>query len=414
MAGRPRFDIGTHGDLSTPHQLPSGQWQTKGRFRDADGKTRPVTATGATPAKAKAALRLKFKDRRARMGNGELSSESPLFELFDQWLETVQARIRPDDATEHGDKKWISKSTADGYQDIVERILKPDLGQVLIRELTPQRAHHFLAGRETRQRDIRVVLNQVCRLGVQFGAMQFNPIRETEAPPRKPSDKRTLAENEVSMLIGRIKEWQGEWQGGPRRAYALVEIFVLLMATGERIAEVLALRWDDIEHLDDDTQPVRVTISGTIGKDGKRKPLPKTDHGYRTVLLPEFGRRALQTQRDRGIPYDLVFPTRKGTPFFPSNIRTHWREIRGQDYKWVVPKSFRKTAATIIEREFGAEAAAAQLGHGSPDVTRKHYIRRAKVAGDYTSALEGFDPFPVNKRSIRPNLHVVGDEETPV
>jgi integrase len=413
MAGRPRLNIGTYGNIPDPWQMPSGQWQTKTSFRDSDGVTRPVTATGATPAKAKAALRAKLKDRRSRMGGDELSGESTLAELLDQWMETVRARIRPDNATEHGDKKWISKDTAEGYQDIVDRILKPDLGQVLIREWTPQRAHRYLSGRETRQREIRVVLNQTCSLGVRFGAMEFNPIRETVAPPRKVADKRTLTESEVSLLISRIKAWQGEWQGGPRRAYALVEIFVLLMATGERIAEVLALRWEDIEFLDDEKQPVRVTTAGTVGKDGKRKSLPKTDHGYRTVLLPEFGRRALQTQCDCEIPYDLVFPTRKGTPFFPSNIRTHWHEIRGEDYKWVVPKSFRKTAATTIEREFGAEAAAAQLGHGSPDVTRKHYIRRAKVAGDYTSALDRFDPFSVNKRSKRPNLHVVGDEETP-
>lgn len=412
MAGRPRLEIGTYGNIADPWQLPSGQWQTKTRFRDSDGVTRPVTATGDTPAKAKAALRAKLKTRQNRMDGDDLSSESTLAALLDQWMETVRARIRPENATEHGDKKWLSKDTADGYQDIVDRILKPELGQVLLRELTTQRVHKYLSSRETRAREIRVVLNQACSLGVRFGAMPFNPVKETVAAPRSTPDKRTLREDEVPLLIDRIKTWQGEWRGGPKRGYALAEIFTLLMASGERIAEVLALRWEDIEFLDDNSQPVRVTISGTLGRDGKRKPLPKSDDGYRTVLLPNYGRRALQTQRDRQIPYDLVFPTRKGTPFFPSNIRTHWREIRGEDYKWVVPKTFRKTAATTIEREYGAEAAAAQLGHSSPDITRRHYIRRAKVAGDYTSALDRFDPFPVNKRSIRPNLHVVGDEET--
>lgn len=413
MAGRPRLEIGTYGNIADPWKLPSGQWQTKTRFRDSDGVTRPVTATGNTPAQAKTNLKVKLKGRQARMGTAELGSESPLAELLDKWMLTVRARIRPEDATEHGDRKFISQSTADGYQYIVERILKPGLGEVLLRELTTQRVHHYLSGRTTRVREIRVVLNQACGLGVRFGALSFNPVRETEAPPRTTSDKRTLTEAEVALLIGRIKEWQGDWRGGPRRGYALVEIFALLMASGERIAEVLALRWNDIEFLDDPARPVRVTINGTIGKDGKRKPLPKSDHGYRTVLLPNYGRVALQTQRDRKIPFDLVFPTRNGTPHLPSNVRTHWRAIRGADYSWVTPKTFRKTAATVIERQFGAEAAAAQLGHSSPDITRKHYIRKAHAAGDYTSALDRFDPFSVNKRSKRPNLHVIGNEETP-
>lgn len=412
MAGRPRLEIGTYGTVYDPVQLDSGQWLARTRFRDGDGKTRRVTATGATPAKAKASLRAKLKVRQGLI-EGELNGESQLSALLDAWVKTVRARIRPEDATERGDRKYLDKETAETYADVVERIVKPGLGEVLLRELSTQRVHAFLAGRTTRQHDVRVVLNQTCKLGVQFGALHYNPVRETDAPPRSTPDKRTLTADQVAELITRIRTWQGEWRGGPRRGYALVEIFTMLMATGERISEVLALRWDDIEHLDDDSQPVRVTISGTLDKAGKRKKLPKTDDGHRTVLLPNFGRAALRTQRDRGIPYDLVFPTRVGTPFAPSNVRTAWRAIRGDDYRWVIPRTFRKTAATVIEREYGAEAAAAQLGHSGPDVTRKHYIRKAKVAGDYTAALDGFDPFPSNKRPIRPNLRVVGDEKTP-
>lgn len=137
--------------------------------------------------------------------------------------------------------------------------------------------------------------------------------------------------------------------------------------------------------------------------------MPKSEHSYRTVLLPEFGRQALLAQRERGLPFELVFPSRNGTARWPTNVRTRWREIRGGDFSWVTPKTFRKTAATAVEREFGAEAAAAQLGHATPDVTRKHYISRANLAPDNT-ALDVFDPFSDNKVTSTPHLKLVGGE----
>jgi hypothetical protein len=108
--------------------------------------------------------------------------------------------------------------------------------------------------------------------------------------------------------------------------------------------------------------------------------MPKAERGYRTLLLPDFGRAPLLTQRERGLPFDVIFPSRKGTPRWPANVRTHWREIRGEDFAWVTPKRRRETAA-------------AQLGHSTPDVTGKHYIDRAYQAGNYTAALDATTHF---------------------
>jgi hypothetical protein len=77
-----------------------------------------------------------------------------------------------------------------------------------------------------------------------------------------------------------------------------------------RTKEILALRWTDIEQLDDYTQPAAVTITGTVDRRGQRQEFPKSESGYRTLLLPEFGRQALLAQRERGSPFDLIFPSR--------------------------------------------------------------------------------------------------------
>ncbi len=101
---------------------------------------------------------------------------------------------------------------------------------------------------------------------------------------------------------------------------------------------------------------------------------------------------------------------RNGTFQSEANVRTHWRQIRGEDLSWVVPHSIRKTVVTAVERELGLEAAARQAGHGSSDVTRRHYVERAIDVPDYTAALDSFS------RSFRGVEAVPEDEvgeETP-
>jgi integrase len=71
-------------------------------------------------------------------------------------------------------------------------------------------------------------------------------------------------------------------------------------------------------------------------------------------------------------------------------VRTHWRQIRGEDLSWVVPHTVRKSVVTAIERALGLEAAARQAGHSSSEITRRHYVERSVTVPDYTAALDEF------------------------
>ncbi|BBX35986.1 integrase family protein [Mycolicibacterium mageritense DSM 44476 = CIP 104973] len=411
MAGRPPLEIGTYGEIADPWQTPSGKWQTKARYRGGDGVTRPLTATGDTPAQAKAKLKRKLAERLQGVhgSTGELTRESPLSALVERWLENLEGKRRSKVGSREGS---LADDTVDDYIGIARKILIPGLGAVRLRELNTQRCDTYLAGLKTRKRQVRTVLMQVCGLGVRWSLLEYNPVRETESPPRKQGSKRTLTPEDVEELRQRIRDWQDAPQprGGRPRDSDMAELVDVLMATGERTGEILALWWSDVHGLDDMSKPATITIAGTVDKKGKRQPMPKSVHGYRTLKLPEFGRQALIRQRERGYPFMLVFPSSAGTPRWVNNTNRTWREIRGEEFGWVTPKVFRKTAATAIEREHGAEAAAAQLGHGSPDITRKFYIDRATEAPDNTAALDKFAPKVVNKRSTPPKLRVVGGE----
>lgn len=410
MAGRPPLEIGTYGTI-TARATTSGKWLAETRYRDTDGISHPVTATDVTEAKAKAKLRSRLKDRQRRGGvDGELSSESTFAALLDKWLESLEKRRRPEDATERV-KGLLDAGTIDKYREAAD-LIRPGIGAIRLRELSTQRMDGYLSNVTAREKHIRTVCSQACSVGVRWGLMEYNPVREAEKPVPKAPDKRVLTPADATELMARAVSWQKRKPGigGPAKGVDMVCIVAMLLATGERTGEVLAIQWEDIEHLDDRTRPAEVTISGTVTKDGKRKPLPKTASGHRIVTLPDWARDQLIAQRARGLPFDLVFPTRNGTPRRPRQINKHWSAIRGEGYEWVTPRTFRKTVSTEIAKDHGAEAAAKQLGHSSPDVTRKHYIQRAAAAGDYTDTLDRLNPFTPNKDRAGGHLRVVSDE----
>ena len=109
-----------------------------------------------------------------------------------------------------------------------------------------------------------------------------------------------------------------------------------------------------------------------------------------TVTIPEFGAAALREQRALGIPFEPVFPTRRDMHQSEANVRTHWRAIRGEDFKWVVPHSIRKSVVTAVERSMGPEAAARQAGHSSSEITRRHCVEKSVTVPDHTAALDEY------------------------
>ncbi|MGV0654777.1 site-specific integrase [Mycolicibacterium thermoresistibile] len=377
MAGRPPLAIGTYGKIRRT-RLENGSWLAEARYRDRDGVTRKVKATGSTGAKAEAELREKLKIRRQAGGTDTLTPESTVADLMRRWLVEVDGSGR-------------TQQTKDYYRRAVEQLVIPGVGNLRIRELDPQRVDGFLRALPVRARDARTTLRQASSMAVRFGLLEHNPVNDTYSPPRKRGKPRSLSPDDVEVLLGRIRTWQEAQSYGPKRGYDLYEIFSLLLATGARIGELLALRWEDVENLDDDMgAPCTVTFAGTLVSTGKRQDWTKTETGYRTVTLPAFGRQALITQRARELPFELVFPNRNGDPRSVSNVRLHWRHIRGEDYAWVTPHSFRRTVATMVEREYGIEFAAKHLGHSDPEVTRRHYVERAAQVPDVSGALATF------------------------
>jgi integrase len=117
------------------------------------------------------------------------------------------------------------------------------------------------------------------------------------------------------------------------RLYAL---YALALFLGLRRGELLGLRWQDV-----DLDEAKLEVTQTLQRVGGSLCLvpPKTEGSARTVPLPPVCVEALREHRKRQFAeradrwpdwedHGLVFPSRRGTPMEPDNLRRSWGEIR--------------------------------------------------------------------------------------
>jgi integrase len=284
----------------------------------------------------------------------------------------------------------VTPQTISRYEICVRVSIRPALGNLRIREASAGRIDKFLRevakDRPSAAKGAKVVLGQMFALAVRHGALPSNPVRDTG---RLRNPRRQVIALETEQLDGvraAIRKWQQPAPGksGPRPTGDLADIVDLMLATGARIGEILTLRWED---LDLTAEHPTLTICGTIvylrGKGFFRQNWTKTDAGHRTIILPRFAVGILMARNVTAAdnPNDAIFASRRGIWLSPQNVRRQWRQARADTgLEWVTPHTFRKTVATLIDKEANADSAAAQLGHGSKEITKKHYIVKPALA----------------------------------
>ncbi|UOQ90689.1 site-specific integrase [Agromyces endophyticus] len=292
-----------------------------------------------------------------------------------------------------------SPSTVARYREVYDRAIVPGVGELRIREATVPAMDRFLKATAkaslSTARHARVILSGMLGMAVRHGAIRTDPIREVAAFRSPKSEVRALSVDDVRALREGVRGWVDDpEQAGRRRNPDIPDVVDILLATGARIGELCALRWDDVDLA---AERPTVTISGTVvrvpGEGIIRQDHPKTAAGHRTVTLPRFAVETLMRRRVESggtpNPMNLVFPSTTGTLRETANLHRQWRDARAAaGFDWVVPHTFRKTVATMIDREYSTRDAASQLGHSGTAVTAKHYVAKAIMAPDVSAALE--------------------------
>lgn len=379
---------GTWGKIGFTEVAPD-KWRARARYRDYSGKTRLVERHGPTKTAAENQLLQVLSEMDPTPdGAAEITRNTKIGALADYWLKELEESEHP-----------YAESTLALYRDTVRAHIKPGVGALSIHEATPAKLNKFfraLDAASVRKR-AKVCVKGMFGTAIVHGAVTSNPVtaladrtRKARGHARPKAAVRVLTFEELTELRERMHEWAQGNRFGPPRGADLPDLFDVLAGTGLRIGEVLALRWSDVDLVG---EPPLLTVTGTVVS-GHRQEHPKTSTSWRTIALPKFAVSALRRQQERGLPtdQDLVFPSQTGAARATHNVRRQLREARGEDFEWVTPHVYRRTAATIIERAVDLDAAAAQLGHSGTAVTRAHYIARAASAPDLRHALAVLGP----------------------
>lgn len=379
---RPTHPIGTFGKITTT-EVRSGVYRARTRFRDFDGVTRGVTATGRSAAAATRDLKTKIADRNAPSGD-LISPNMRISQVAEIWLSLYRAEQRSE------------ATTANEYQRIIDNVINPAIGNIRLREATAGRVERLIKSQKShsRQKKTKTVLKMMLDAAVIDDALPANPVSSTSRLRGQKNDVQALSLQDLQTVRSAVESWMNKKRPGPKPTTDMPDIIDLLLGTGCRIGEVLALRWKDI---DLSATPKTATISGTIktetGKGTYRKSKPKSDASKRTIALPPFAvdvlmRRRVDQPTNR---LNAVFATRNGTWHQVGNIERRWRTIRADTgLDWVTPHTFRKTVATLIDRQVGSGTAARILGHSSDAITKEFYIEKDRSTPDVTDLLQSF------------------------
>jgi integrase len=129
---------------------------------------------------------------------------------------------------------------------------------------------------------------------------------------------------------------------------------------------------------------IHVPGKGLVGR------RPKTTAGERLLRLPGWLVQLLRERRVAMVGDGSVFPDSVGGYRDRQNTERAFRAVRkGTEFAWVVPHTYRKTVATLMDQGgLSARTIADQLGHSRISMTQDVYLGRRAIDESASAALE--------------------------
>jgi integrase len=243
--------------------------------------------------------------------------------------------------------------------------LIPAFGKRQLRELTREELQRFLSRKlygglswET-VHHFKCGLSKILSAAEEWGCVSENVAQKTKLPRRQYRPERTVLNPvQVKNLAAALHE--------PARSITL-----LLVLTGLRVGELVALRWGSV-----DLKVRLLRVCETV-YDGHFDQ-PKTKRSIRTLPLGTETAKILAAICPAVVdPNALVFATREGKPLERWNLlRKHLKRAAEKlglpDVTWHL---LRHSHATMLD-SVGAPLGTMQslLGHSSPEITREIYL----------------------------------------
>ncbi|MBA2282168.1 MAG: site-specific integrase [Myxococcota bacterium] len=285
----------------------------------------------------------------------------------------------------------VSAGTVGAYEARARNYIKPHLGGISLRKLTPRRVSTWLADLSSAGlspstcQGAYSTLRRALTIAQQEGLLSRNVAAITDGPRTDGRTARWTTPDEVTALLRATRPPSQARRGRPPKSERLAVAVSILAGTGVRRGELLGLKWDDLE-----LEADRPTV--TIRRQVVRRPqaglvLDETKTGKtRTLPLPAFVVDALRDHRrvqaaerlavgPLWIDNDLVIATEDGQPVDPRNLsKALERLAKRAGIAHVNPHALRHGAVSLLlVQGVSLEIASEIAGHSSIRVTKDVY-----------------------------------------
>lgn len=336
-----------------------GRWQVA---LQVDGVRK--IAYGKTEKEARRKL-LELQGQVSTLGALPDAGRRTVNDLLDAWLETGAPTWKP--------------TTAKTWREQCERHIRPALGKVKLTRLRPdhlQRLYAKYSDRPATAERLHVILHRALALAVLWRWLPENIADRVLRPAYRAGKKEVWTPAELSaFLAGAVNHW-------------LYPLWLTAIASGARIGELTALRWEDV-NLADGT----LTIGRNLQRIGGEYVVgePKTEAGRRTISLPADVMHVLKRHKVKQAEarlraggewanLGLVFTGELGRPLHRS-VPNHalGRECQRLGIPVMTSHGLRHLSASLLlEKGLPIPQVSKRLGHASPAITMQVYAHVVK------------------------------------
>ena len=356
----------------TISQRPDGTWWARISLgKDENGKQKRKAFYGKTRKEVQQKLTAALNE--VNQGAYIEPSKMTVGQWVDYWMKECK-------------RHSLKPTTYEHHYHALKCYIKPKLGNIKLKDLRREMVQRFVNdlvddGNKKPSYIERIfrVLSCALKEAVTNDFIIKNPADGVKLPKKNRAERRVLTPNEQTLFIETAKQY---YQG---------DAFILMLGTGMRVGETLALTWDDIslekaEVRINKTQAEFTDPHAETPKHQITHGTPKTLSSYRTIpLLPQLVEMLKAHQekqeadaKEMGSAYadtNLVFCTRFGTSILICDMQKKIKLITMKaGLEGVHTHTLRHTFATRgLENGIPLKVMQELLGHSSLSMTADLY-----------------------------------------
>lgn len=273
----------------------------------------------------------------------------------------------------------LKRSTAHNYRNTIQKHILPEFGNKRLKSIKKRDVQSFLCNQPTLQgascRKIKMVMSSIFSYAVDEGFIETNPC--LNAKYKKTTDTTTkfyyLTREQSITLLEATKEYN-----------QLNNIIRLLLLTGMRIGELLALTTDSVD-FENSTLKINKTLSYAYGewylddaKTQNSKRVIKVNSAIIDILKEEIKSREEKKAicQNAWVESDLIFTKENGANLHRTMVGRHFKKfLKTLDLPPIHLHSLRHTFATLlINMGTDAKSVSTALGHSKTQITNDIYV----------------------------------------